>query len=462
MIGLLGEAADEASVSSLVRRSRAPQGITAAFDDGQSFWQSLLGTVQVTTPDRAMDLMLNRWLLYQTARLPHLGTLGVLSVERRIRLPGSAAGRAGAPVAAPHLARNHIIHAASRQFVEGDVQHWWHEPGGQGVRTKFSDDRLWLVYATLHYMAATGDTGILDENVPFLEGRVLNPEEHEAYERPTVVSRSLRRSTSTASARIAVNLATGAHGLPLMGSGDWNDGMSLVGAGGKGESVWLGWFLLSILRPVRRHRRGPRQCGSGRPRIARTRRRSRARSTVRGTANGTAVPTSTMGRRWDRRRTRSAASTRSRSRGRSLSGGGDPARARQAMESAERHLVRRNDRLILLLTPPFDKMTPEPGLHPGLRAGRARERRPVHPCGALDDHGVRAPGRRRPGGRTLLDAQSDQPHAHADEIAALPGGAVRRRRRCLLAAAAYRTRRMDLVHRLGGWMYRVGVGAILG
>ena len=128
------------------------------------------------------------------------------------------------------------------------MQHWWHEPGGQGVRTRFSDDRLWLVYATLQYIDATGDAAVLDEHAPFLTGRPLGPDEHDAYERPSVTSETASLYEHCLRA-VSISLGIGAHGLPLMGTGDWNDGMNLVGAGGKGESVWLGWFLVSILRP---------------------------------------------------------------------------------------------------------------------------------------------------------------------------------------------------------------------
>ena len=249
VVGLLGEAQDAASAASLIRRSRAPQGISAAFDDVQRFWDGLVGTVQVATPDRAMDLLLNGWLLYQTLSCRIWGRSAFYQSSGAFGFRDQLQDVMALVFAAPHITRQHLLHAASRQFVEGDVQHWWHEPGGQGVRTRFSDDRLWLIYAALTYVDATGDAAVFDETVPFLEGRVLRPEEHEAYEKPRD---SAERSSlyDHCLRAIELNLAVGAHGLPLMGTGDWNDGMSMVGAEGRGESVWLGWFLLSLLEPV--------------------------------------------------------------------------------------------------------------------------------------------------------------------------------------------------------------------
>ena len=367
VIGLLGEAPDVASVSSLVRRSRAPQGITAAFDDVRSFWNHLLGTVQVKTPDRAMDLMLNRWLLYQSLACRIWGRSAFYQSSGAFGFRDQLQDVMALLLAAPHLARAHILHAASRQFVEGDVQHWWHEPGGQGVRTKFSDDRLWLVYATLHYLSATGDSGLLDEVVPYLEGRVLRPDEHEAYEKHTV-SRQVGSIYDHCVRALALNLPAGEHGLPFMGSGDWNDGMNLVGPNGKGESVWLGWFLLSLLGPFAdvADSRGDRD-------LAESYRH-----------HATAL-TSALDNAWDGEWYRRAYFDDGTPLGSKvndecridaiaqswsvLSGGGQPERARQAMGSADRHLVRRDDKLILLLTPPFDKMQPSPGYIQGYVPG---------------------------------------------------------------------------------------------
>jgi cyclic beta-1,2-glucan synthetase len=367
VIGLLGEAIDAASVSSLVRRSRAPQGITAAFEDVRSFWNHLLETVQVKTPDRSLDLMLNRWLLYQSLACRIWGRSAFYQSSGAFGFRDQLQDVMALLVAAPHFARAHILRAASRQFVEGDVQHWWHEPGGQGVRTKFSDDRLWLVYATVHYLSATGDLSVLDESVPYLEGRVLKPDEHEAYERPTVSPQAGSIYDHCVRA-IALNLSTGEHGLPLMGIGDWNDGMNLVGANGKGESVWLGWFLLSLLGPFAEiaQSRGDRD-------LAETYRQH------------VSALTSALDNAWDGEWYRRAYFDDGTPLGSKvneecridaiaqswavLSGGGHPDRARQAMGSADLHLVRRSDRLILLLKPPFDTMRPSPGYIQGYVPG---------------------------------------------------------------------------------------------
>jgi cyclic beta-1,2-glucan synthetase len=367
VIGLLGEAPDAASVSSFVRRCRAPQGITAAFEDVRNFWERLLGTVQVKTPDRSFDLMLNRWLLYQTLACRFWGRSAYYQSSGAFGFRDQLQDVMALLLAAPHLARDHILHAASRQFVEGDVQHWWHEPGGQGVRTRFSDDRLWLVYATLEYVARTNDTGVLDESVPFLEGRVLRPEEHEAYERPTV-SRQRASLFEHCVRAIALNLPVGDNGLPLMGTGDWNDGMNLVGANGKGESVWLAWFLLSLLQPF-----AEIAAARGEFELADSYRRHRGQlieaaerawdgdwyrrayfddGTPLGSKTNAECRIDSIAQSWS-----------------VLSGGADAEHARQAMASADAQLVRRNDRLILLLTPPFDKMTPSPGYIQGYLPG---------------------------------------------------------------------------------------------
>ena len=264
-----------------------------------------------------MDIVLNRWLLYQTlacrvwARSAFYQAGGAYGFRDQLQDVLALAGRRARSWRAQHLLR-----AAARQFVEGDVQHWWHPPGGRGVRTRISDDRLWLPYVVARYLEVTGDGAVLDEVVPFLDGPGLRRRPARVVLRASRSRRSGRRSSSTARARSTSSLAVGAHGLPLMGAGDWNDGMNAVGAEGKGESVWLGWFLHAVLVRLGAAGRGAGR-GQARRAVARARRGAEARrSSARpGTATGTGARTSTTARRSARPATTHAASIRSRSRG---------------------------------------------------------------------------------------------------------------------------------------------------
>ncbi len=336
--------------------------------DVTAHWETIVGATQVKTPDRAMDIMLNGWLLYQTlacrvwARSGFYQASGAFGFRDQLQ-----DGMALAPVR-PDLTRAHLLRAAGRQFPEGDVQHWWLPPAGQGVRTRISDDRVWLAYAASRYLTVTADHAVLEEEVPFLDGPVLGEHEHENYFQPMVSTR-----TATLFDHCALGLdhalATGSHGLPLIGTGDWNDGMSRVGEGGAGESVWLAWFLYAALQEFT-----PIAEARGETNRARTWR-----------AHAAALRTSVEREAWDGGWYRrgyyddgtplgSAASSECRidSIAQSwsvISGAADPARAARAMTAVDEQLVRRHDGLALLFTPPFDHTPLDPGYIKGYPPG---------------------------------------------------------------------------------------------
>jgi cyclic beta-1,2-glucan synthetase len=460
LIGLLGDAADAGQAGDLVRRFRDQDAVDAALADVRGFWDARLGTITVRTPDAAMDLVLNRWLLYQTLACRVWGRSAFYQSSGAFGFRDQLQDVLALVASAPHLVRAHLLHAASRQFVEGDVQHWWHEPGGQGVRTRFSDDRLWLVYATLRYLEATGDDAVLDEQVPFLSGRPLDEGEHEAYEQPSVSPEtgSLYEHCRRA---IAVSFATGAHGLPLMGTGDWNDGMSLVGAAGRGESVWLASFLVSML-----------------PGFAEV---AAARGDVVDAAmyrEHAAALTSAIEAAWDGawyRRAYFDDGTPLGSKANDecridaiaqswavLAGTLDPQRVRQAMASVEAHLIRRDDRLALLLAPPFDRMEPDPGYIRGYLPG-VRENGGQYTHAALWN--VLAFARLGDGDRAaeLFSLLNPVNYTRTPEDVARY-----RAEPYVVAADVYsvppHTGRGGWTWYTGsaGWMYRVGIEAILG
>ena len=369
VVSFIGQCASDAEVRALVERYRTVD-LDAKLQAVTDHWDRLLGLVQVKTPDRAMDLMLNGWLLYQTlacriwARSAFYQASGAYGFRDQLQ-DGMAL-----TFAMPDQTRAHVLRAAGRQFAEGDVQHWWLPHSGQGVRTQISDDRVWLAYATATYVASTGDTGILDEPVAWLEGQALQEGQHDAFFQPTQTA-----STSSLFEHCARGLdqciaLTGQHGLPLMGTGDWNDGMNRVGQEGRGESVWLGWLLIRTIDLIGAHAAG-RDPG----RLERWR--------AHATATREAIDREAWDGEWYRRATfddgtwlgsKDSEECRIDSIAQSwavLSGAADPSRAATAMMSVDRHLIRRDDALALLFTPPFDRTHRDPGYikgyPPGLR-----------------------------------------------------------------------------------------------
>ena len=367
IVFLLGEAPTRAEALSMAARYRAADldGILRAVTE---HWDDILGTVQVKTPDRSMDILLNRWLLYQTLACRVLARSAFYQASGAYGFRDQLQDVMAVAVSQPALTREHLLRAAARQFVEGDVQHWWLPPSGRGVRTRISDDRVWLAYAAAHYVQVTGDLAVLDETAAFLEGPALRPDEHDSYFEPMVAE---ERATLFEHCARALDgcLSVGAHGLPLIGAGDWNDGMNRVGEGGKGESVWLGWFLhatLSAFAPVAKAR-GESKRASAWQRHATALRESLEREawdgewylrgyfddgTKLGSASSEECRIDSIAQSWA-----------------ILSGAADPARGLRAMAALNEHLVRRSDGLVLLFTPPFDQTPLDPGYIKGYPPG---------------------------------------------------------------------------------------------
>ena len=372
---LLGQAADPAEVRKLVLHFRDPGRVEQALQETRAWWDRLLGTVQVDTPDLAVNFLLNRWLLYQSLSCRMWGRSAFYQSGGAIGFRDQLQDCLAMVYTAPHISREQILTAAAHQFVEGDVQHWWHPETGAGVRTRISDDLLWLPFVTAQYVRVTGDEQILDEIVPFLEGQPLADDKLEAYFTPAV---SLETGSVLEHCRRAIRkgLTAGSHGLPLIGTGDWNDGLNRVGDKGKGESVWLAWFLIDVLNSFAEilERRGE-------AREAREYRGSARRLTA-------AVEDNAWDGEWYRRAyfddgtplgSEEDPEMKIDSLPQSwgvISGAADPERIEKALRSAERRLVRDEDQLVLLFTPPFGSLPsdaapemPSPGYIAGYPPG---------------------------------------------------------------------------------------------
>ncbi len=369
LVFLLGEEASKDAAVGLIERYRGAD-LDDAFKAVTDYWDRTLGVIQVKTPDPAIDILLNGWLLYQTQACRLWARTGFYQASGAYGFRDQLQDVMALCVSRPELTRAHILRAAARQFEAGDVQHWWLPTSGQGVKTRISDNRVWLPFVVAHYLDVTEDPAVLDELIPFLEGGPLAPGQNEIFNAPAITAATATLFDHCVRA-LDYSLAIGSHGLPLFGTGDWNDGMNRVGAAGRGESVWLGWFLYATLlkfAPIAEQRGETLKAAQWRKHAFTVQQAIEREAwdgdwyrrgyfddgTPLGSIANEECRIDAIAQSWA-----------------VISGAGDPARAARAMAAVEAQLVSRSDGLVKLFTPPFDKSRPDPGYiqayPPGLR-----------------------------------------------------------------------------------------------
>jgi cyclic beta-1,2-glucan synthetase len=365
---LLGQAADDDEARGLVARYGHGLAVRETLETTRQWWDKAVGRLEVATPVNEVNILLNRWLTCQTLSCRLWGRSAFYQSGGAFGFRDQLQDVLSLLYSDPGLARRHILLAASRQFREGDVQHWWHPPSGAGIRSRCSDDLLWLPYAVAEYVRFTGDTEILSRRLPFIEGDLLDEEEVESFQIPV---QSLERDTLYEHCRRAVEKGstTGEHGLPLIGSGDWNDGMNRVGVKGTGESVWMGWFLCDVLERFAGLTEivGKDQVAAGYRERAQTiaaaveehawdgdwyRRAWYDDGTVMGGSECKEAAIDSISQSWA-----------------VISGVADPARAMTALNSAWEKLVLEEEKMVLLLSPPFGNGEKDPGYIKGYPPG---------------------------------------------------------------------------------------------
>lgn len=367
VVFVLGVAQGPEKARELIHKCREEGFVQSLYNETVQWWKDFVGTMQIQTPEEPINTMVNSWLLYQNLSCRFWGRSAFYQSSGAYGFRDQLQDCMAFLYTAPYLARKHILKAASHQFEEGDVQHWWHPPANGGVRTKISDDLLWLPFVTAQYIRVTQDTSILDEMVPFIKGELLKEDQEEAYIVPEVTE---EKATLLEHCRRAVykGLTSGPHGLPLIGSGDWNDGMNQVGVHGKGESVWLGWFLIQVMNDFAELIEiSQPNAGEGYRNQAKRlsevvnaagwdgewyRRAYMDDGAALGSKENDEDKIDSLSQSWS-----------------VISQAGDPEKKKQAMEAVEKNLIKKDDRLVLLLTPPFDKTSLNPGYIKGYPPG---------------------------------------------------------------------------------------------
>lgn len=356
------------NIEKIIDKYNIVGNIQNELDKVKQYWSNFLGNIQVKTPDKSLDYLLNGWLLYQTLSCRYLSRSAFYQSGGAYGFRDQLQDSMSLGVANPEIPKAQILRSASRQYVEGDVQHWWHPVVNSGIRTRFSDDLLWLPYVTAEYINSTGDYEILNAKAPYLEDEPLREGEDERY---TIVNQSSKEGTIYEHCLKAIErgLKFGIHNIPLMGSGDWNDGMSTVGNEGKGESVWLGWFLYSILEKFieiaeKQNDMQTKEHYEERKEFIRENLEKNAwdggwyrrayfdDGTPLGSRENPECQIDSLAQSWA-----------------IISGAGLRSRAVEAMEAVDRNLVKKDKGMILLLAPPFYNSKLEPGYIKGYVPG---------------------------------------------------------------------------------------------